>query len=96
MTENKEFLTYKEKPFVRSKNIIYYGDMADEFVVMLQIVSSEKVDGRDIATKVAMQLLRTGEDVAAKDRVVKTSEKPGLYEAMDLAHVWLSRAMSGE
>ena len=93
MAEN--FLTYKGKPFVRSDNIIYYGNMADDYVVMLQVLKTEKVGDEDIATRVAMQLLRTGEEVAAKDRVVKTSEKSGLYEAMDLASVWLARAIEG-
>lgn len=89
----EKFLTYKGKPFVRSGNIIYYGDMADDYVVMLQVLATDQVEGEAVATKVAMQLMRTAEDVAAKDRVLKTSVKPGLYEAMDLASVWLTRAL---
>ena len=36
MAEKKEFLTYKGKPLVRQGNTIYYGDMADDYVIMMQ------------------------------------------------------------
>ena len=36
------FLTYKGKPLVRKDNIIFYGDMAEPFVVKFEILSSKK------------------------------------------------------
>ena len=35
-----EFLTYKDKPLVRCKNEIYYGDMSEPYVVRFEILSS--------------------------------------------------------
>ena len=41
MAEKKnDFLTYKGKPLVRNGNTIYYGDMNDDFVIMMRILSS--------------------------------------------------------
>ena len=37
-----DFLTYKNKPLVRSGNVIYYGDMSDKFVIKLEILTSHK------------------------------------------------------
>ena len=42
MAEEKEFLTYKGRPLVRNGNTLYYGDMSEEFVIMIQIVSTKK------------------------------------------------------
>lgn len=83
-----DFLTYKGKPVVRKDNTIYYGDMSDQYVTMLQILASEKKGDVTVATKVSVQLLSTN---AQADAIAKKSEKSGLYEALDIASIWLSR-----
>jgi len=92
--EKNEFLTYKGMPLVRSGNVIYYGNMSDKFVIMLQIASSEKKGTIDLSGTVKVQLMYTDPDIRAKDRVIKTSEKEGLYNAMDIGAVWLQRALA--
>ena len=96
MTEKNELLYYKGKPLVRNGNTIYYGNMSDPHVIMLQILSSQKIDDLDVATNVSVQLLLTDESVKLKDKVVKRIDKPGIYPAMDIADVWLERANSGK
>ena len=49
-----------------------------------------------MAEKVSVQLQLTDPDLKSRDRVVKKSEKNSLYEAMDVATVWLDRALSGK
>ena len=95
MAEKKnEFFTYKDYPLVRSGDVIYYGNTADKFVIMLQILSKKKQGDLEIADKVSIQLLHTDETIRAKDRIVKKSEKIGLYNAMDIGAIWLKRALS--
>ncbi|MDO4742476.1 MAG: hypothetical protein Q4B04_00365 [bacterium] len=89
----KKFLEYKGKPMVRNGNTIYYGNMADEYVVMLQIVSTKTVGELEVADKVVVQLMSTDADVKIKDRVIKKSEKKGLYNAIDVGAIWLERAL---
>ena len=38
-------------------------------------------------------LVSTDLDLRARDRIIKKSEKSSLYDAMDLASVWLERAL---
>lgn len=81
---------------MRKDNLIYYGSMADSHIIMLQIMESQKVNGEDVASKVSIQLQLTDPAVRSRDRVVKKSEKDGLYTALDLGNVWLERALAGK
>ena len=91
--QKKGFLMYKGYPLVRCGEIIYYGNLSDKYVIMMQILETEKLKDMDIASKVSIQLQLTDPDIKARDRVVKKSEKDGLYNAMDIASVWLDRAL---
>jgi ribosome-associated translation inhibitor RaiA len=89
-------LEYKGHPLRRKDNLIYFGDMADEYIVQMQIMDTKKVGDMDVATKVSVQLQLTDPNVKSRDRVVKKSEKDSLYAAMDLAAIWLERALSSK
>lgn len=96
MANEKIPLEYKGHPLRRKDNLIYYGSMADKYIIMLQVMDTKKVDDLDVATKVSLQLQLTDPDLKSRDRVVKKSEKGDLYTAMDLASVWLDRALAGK
>lgn len=96
MADEKAVLTYKGRPLMRKDNLIYYGSMADSHIVMLQILETRKVKDADIATRVSVQLQLTDPNARSRDRVVKKSEKDGLYTALDFGCVWLERALAGK
>ena len=95
MAEEK-LLMYKGRPLMRKDNMIYYGSMADSHIVMLQILDSKKVGDMDVATRVSVQLHLTDPTARNRDRIVKKSEKDGLYTALDVGCVWLQRALAGK
>ena len=90
----KEMLEYKGRPLMRKDNLIYYGSMADKYIIMLQITDTKKVDDLDVATHVIVQLQLTDPDLKSRDRIVKKTEKDSLYAAIDVASVWLERALA--
>lgn len=96
MAEENIPLIYKNHPLRRKDNLIYYGSMADKYIVMLQVMDSKKVDDLDVATKVTVQLQLTDPDLKSRDRVVKKTEKDSLYAAMDVAAVWLQRMLASK
>ena len=96
MADEKIPLTYKGHPLRRKDNLVYYGSMAEKYIIMLQILDTKQDKDLDVATKVAVQLQLTDPDLKSRDRVVKKTEKDSLYAAMDVASVWLERALAGK
>lgn len=96
MSENNAVLTYKGHPLMRKDNLIYFGSMADSHIIMLQVLESKKIGDTDIATRVSVQLQLTDPAAKSRDRILKKSEKPGLYSALDVGCVWLERALAGK
>ena len=96
MAEEKAVLMYKGRPLMRKDNLIYYGSMADSHIIMMQVLETKKVNELDVATRVSVQLQLTDPAARSRDRVVKKSEKAGLYAAMDVGCVWLERALAGK
>jgi len=94
LAENSSFLEYKGKPLVRSGNTLYYGSMADDYVIMLNILSTQKVGELDMADKVSVSLISTDPDVSPRDKIIRKSEKKSLWLAIDIGSVWLERALA--
>ncbi|MCL2004174.1 MAG: hypothetical protein FWG72_09265 [Oscillospiraceae bacterium] len=94
--KKSEGLTYKGHPLRRKDSLVYYGSMAEKYIVMLQILETADKDGVAVPTRVSFQLQLTDPDLKSRDRVVKKSEKNGLYTALDVGAVWLERALGGK
>ena len=108
--QKKEGLIYRGHPLRRSGNLIYYGSMADPYIVMMQVMETARTEPKkpdasvgpdvdqslNVATKVSIQLQSTQLDAKSKDRIIKKGEKDNLYTAMDFAYVWLDRALKGK
>ena len=96
MAQDNAILMYKGRPLMRKDNLIYYGSMADSHIIMLQILETKTVGDAEIASRVSVQLQLTDPAAKSRDRIVKKSEKPGLYTALDVGCVWLERSLAGK
>ena len=92
--KEKEFSTYKGRPLVRCGDEIYYGNMEEPYVIRMQIKSKKEQNGVEIADKVSIQLMATDPYLSPRKQLIKSSEKSGLYLAMDIADIWLERALA--
>lgn len=97
MSEKNDFPIYKGKPLVRSGKTIYYGFPYEPYVAMLQIMGTvpSDDDGLLMSNKVMVQILSTDETKKPTDRIAKKAEKQGLFEALNIASIWLDRILEG-
>ncbi len=87
-------LMFKGRPLVRCKNDIYYGNPQDPFVIFMQVLTTVKSDtGADVADRVHITLLSTDTSKPPLERMVKQSDKNGLFNALDIGVIWLERAL---
>ena len=93
--KEEKVLAYKGRALTRKDKVLYYGSMADKYIIMLQITDSKDLDDIELATRVSLQLQLTDPTIKSKDRIVKKTETDGLYQAMDIAAIWLERALKG-
>ena len=86
-------LTYKGRPLVRCKNDIYYGSLADPFVIFMQILTTKNEGGVDVADRVHITLLSTDMTKSPIDRMIRQTDKHGLFSALDFGCIGLERAL---
>ena len=92
--DKNKILEYKGHPLRRKDNLIYYGSMSDKYIIMLQVTESKSFEDLSLATRVVVQLQYTDPELKSRDRVLKKSEKSSFFEAIDVAAVWLDRALA--
>ena len=85
---------FKNRPLVRSGNTIYYGNISDKCVARLDISSEKSLFDETVADSVTVQLLDTNPDEDPRKKLMKRCKRTGLYEAMDVADAWLSKALA--
>ena len=92
-SKKNDLLEYKGHPLMRKDNIIYYGSMSDSHIIMMQILDSADMKDLPVAKRVSVQLQQTDPNVRMKERIVKKTEKNSMWSAMDIASIWLDRAL---
>ena len=92
--QKSPFPMYRGKPLVRSGDTIYYGNMTDKYVIKIDIKTKKTVEDMEVADKCIVQLMLTDPEIRSRKQIVQTSEKNGLYLALDIADAWLTRALT--
>ncbi len=92
---SEDLLKYKEKPLVRSENVIYYGNPSDKFIVKMNVKENinNNQNNLSICTNINVQLIDNSKGFYDQ-KVIKTSTKNSLYLALDIADIWLERALN--
>ena len=95
-TKKKDLPTFRGKQLVRSGNVLYYGNPAESCIAMLQVLTNKEWKDITLADRVSVQILSTDESLHTSRRILKRTEKNGLYPALNIASIWLERTLSGK
>ena len=58
----------------------------------MEVLETKKIKDLDVASKVGLLMVETSDKITDSQKIVKISEKNGLYPALDIAEAWLERA----
>ncbi len=91
---SESYFTYKARPVVRSGKTIYYGSMAEPYVVMLNVISEAPQGDLKAASAIKCYLMKTDKDLNPMQAITKTAERSSLFDALELAAAWLKERAS--
>ena len=86
-----EGLVYKDHPLRRIDNLIYYGSMANEYVVMMNVISDKAENDISVASEIQCYLMKTDKNLEPMKAITQQTKRENLYEALELAAAWLTR-----
>ena len=84
-----KYLEYKGRPLVREGDTICYGDMNEKCVLILEILSYKKEDGKDLPDNVFIQVV----DAKNQTNILRQGSEKGLFEAFELGLIWLEHEL---
>lgn len=92
MASRKKGLTYKGKPIYRVGDRIYYGNLEDKFILVLDTAEKAKCGDIDVPTKIKILLMdNTGK--LGEGQIYRKAERTDLYHAFDIGEWWLKDAL---
>lgn len=90
--KKKKVLTYNGKPILRCGNRIYYGNLEDKLILVLDITKTKNVNGIDVASEVLVQVMDNTAELG-KGQVFRKATRGDLYKALDIGEWWLKDAL---
>lgn len=92
--KKKKVLTYKGKPVYRKGNKLFYGNLEDPLILMLEVLETKKVQNVSVATKVKFSIQDNNVDEIGTGTNYRSGEREDLYKAFDIGAWWLQDALA--
>ena len=82
-------LYYKNRPLVREKDTICYGDFSERCVLIFEIMSYVKKEGQKVPGKILIQILES-----ESGKILKQADKEGMYDAFTYGIFWYEKFLT--
>ncbi|MBE6638046.1 MAG: hypothetical protein E7616_01115 [Ruminococcaceae bacterium] len=94
-TVSGKYLMFRGKPLLREGNQICYGDMEDDYMMYLLILSNKTIQMGDkkveVPDRIIVQILKNDPSILGYERIVKQFDKNNLYDAFQAGLIQLDR-----
>lgn len=94
MAEKKKILTYKGKPLYRQGTRLFYGNLEDQYILVLDILDTKKVKKLKVGTKVRLQIQDNTGEILGEGQTFRKAERDDLFQALDIGEWWLTEALT--
>ena len=82
-------LYYKNRPLVREKDTICYGDFSEKCVLIFEIMSYVEKEGQKVPGKIFIQILES-----ESGKILKQADKEGMYDAFTYGIFWYEKFLT--
>ena len=83
------YLYYKNRPLVREKDTICYGDFSERCVLIFEIMSYVEKNGLKVPGKVFIQIIES-----ESGSILKQADKDGMHEAFTYGMFWYEKFLN--
>lgn len=83
------YLYYKNKPMVREKDTICYGDFSEKCILVFEIMSYTEMNGNKVPDKILIQVLDS-----KNGSILKQGDKEGMFDAFNYGMFWYEKILS--
>ena len=84
-----DILYYKNRPLVREKDTICYGDFSERCVLIFEIMSYVEKDGVKVPGQVFIQILES-----ESGKILKQADKEGMFDAFTYGIFWYEKLLT--
>ena len=84
-----DILSYKNRPLVREKDTICYGDFTERCVLIFEIMSYTEKEGVKVPGKIFIQIIES-----ESGKILKQADKEGMFEAFNYGIFWYEKFLS--
>ena len=82
-------LYYKDKPLVREKDTICYGDFTEKCVLIFEIMSYVQKEGVKVPGKIFIQIIDS-----ESGKILKQADKEGMFDAFTYGIFWYEKFLT--
>lgn len=90
--KKKKKMMYRGKPLYRIDNRLYYGNLTDKYILVLDIIETEPCGDTNVSKKIRVQIMDNQGELG-KGQVFRKAERDNLYKALDIGEWWLKEAL---